>query len=168
MIDIPDKPFAATREEWRTWHKDAKKKYPVRYFLRYKLRLGLQRAWNRFVHSPWYWLKCRVWHRYNVVVCRKLGPTWVDRDHLILHVAFQCLADYVEKEAPTVATQTHEEVYRNYRDCGPEYAKKRADDWMGVKELYHWYVKHDPYDNEDEKQDEMLHRLIDVRRYLWT
>src|SRR4051812_47476278 len=45
-----------------------------------------------------YYLKCRFWRKYNVVKVRSLPPTWVDRDRLLLHAAFQILCDVVEKE----------------------------------------------------------------------
>lgn len=167
MINIPDKPFAATWEEWDDWHDNASKKYPVRYFLTHTLRYAVARTWHRFIHQPWYWLKCKVWHRYNVVVCRKLGPTWVDRDLLMFHAVFQCLVDFVEKEDPQMARQTHEDVYGRYRESGPEYAKKCADDYMAIKELYWWYKYHDPY-RVDGGLTEKLHQLIDLRGYLWT
>lgn len=173
MLNIPDKPFVATLEEWEDWHTEAKKKYPIRYFLTHTLPCRTRRGWYRFVHEPWYWLKCRLFHRYNVIVCRKLGPTWVDRDHLMFHAAFQCLVDYVEKEDPEAATQTWNDVYKLYRTPNGDgnnhnQAKKRADDYMVIKKLYHWYKKLDPYDNDHQKQNEMLHRLIDIRGYLWT
>ncbi len=47
---------------------------------RVKLRRKIQ-AICRWWHDSWYWIKCRLWHRYNVVVCRPLPPTWCDRDY---------------------------------------------------------------------------------------
>lgn len=38
-----------------------------------------------------YWLKCRLWHRYNVVVCESLPLTWNDRDQVgeVAHTAVE-------------------------------------------------------------------------------
>ena len=38
--------------------------------------------WDR-IHDSWYYLKCLLFHRYNVIKVRSLPPTWVDRDELM-------------------------------------------------------------------------------------
>lgn len=50
------------------------------------------------LHEIPYWIKCRLWYRYNVLKIKTLPPTWCDRDHLICHAMFQILDDFITKE----------------------------------------------------------------------
>ena len=136
-----------------------------------RLTRRLQRLTSR-LHDGWYWVKCRLWHRYNVVVCRSLPPTWHDRDYLLLYAAFQCLEDFVEKEEPWEFTG---DVYAVYLagGCTEEHAREEEAAWKTVRELYAWWETRQRADechvrddyNEDSR---MLHKLIDIRGCLWT
>lgn len=53
---------------------------------------------NIIFHEIPYWIKCRLWYRYNVLKIKTLGPTWNDRDHLLCHAMFQILDDFIVKE----------------------------------------------------------------------
>ena len=132
---------------------------------RVKLRRKLQAA-ARWLHDSWYWLKCRLWHRYNVVVCRPLPPTWCDRDYLMLFTTFQILEDFVDRE------QGHffENVYPLYLDCGKERTREEERDWDAIRNLYVWWQsrKADKYADDYDEDNAMLKRLIDLRKYLWT
>lgn len=46
----------------------------------------------------WYYLKCRLWRRYNTVTAPTLPPTWSDAVEKLLHVSMAILVDVVEKE----------------------------------------------------------------------
>ena len=134
-------------------------------------RAKLRRLWwaiQRQVHDRWYWLKCWLWHRYNVVVCRPLPPTWCDRDYLLVFAAFQILEDYVNKED----THFHIDVYKTYKESGYEEDRAREEerDWNEIRVLYGWWQerKTDKYADDYDQDNEMLHRLINVRKYLWT
>lgn len=50
------------------------------------------------IRDLFYYLKCKFFHPYNRVTAKDIPPTWIDRDQLMLHVNFQILVDYVEKE----------------------------------------------------------------------
>ena len=119
------------------------------------------------LQNAWYWLKCRLWHRYNVVVCRALSPTWHDRDYLLVYAAFQILEDFVTKERG----HFYEDVYALYLPgFGDKAARARDLEWQRIRLLYDWWQrrKDDPdYDNYDE-DSAMLHKLIDIRANLWT
>ena len=118
------------------------------------------------LHDAWYWAKCRLWHRYNVVVCRALPPTWCDRDYLLLYAAFQILEDFVQQEKG----HFYDDVYLLYLDCGEEMARERAADWDTIRELYAWWQtrKSDTDFDDYEKDSRMLRKLIDIRGNLWT
>lgn len=208
MLQInPPEPECLSIDGWEQWEREASKSSPVAWFVRKTVPRWFSRTWRGYVHDPWYWLKCRIWHRHNVVVIRSLPPTWTDRDERILHAVFQLLVDFVEREEHPRGEWSHlnrtreqlVEAYNTaYEECDPEIAagilktaEKRADDWLEIKALYEWWtverparkeapVGPDGYDSEwgrasneldaqrDDEDDAMLHRLIDVRGYLWS
>jgi len=135
---------------------------------RYHMRRYRFRHLTRRLCDAWYWLRCRLWHHYNVVVCRALPPTWCDRDYLLVFAAFQILEDFVKHEQPWEFTA---DVYAAYvTECGEEQAHEREAAWKTIRELYAWWQhrKADPdYDDYDE-DSAMLHKLITVRGCLWT
>lgn len=131
------------------------------------LRRRLQRLTYR-LHNAWYWLKCRLWYRYNVVVCRALPPTWCDRDYLLLYAAFQLLEDFIEKEEPW---EFAGDVYATYvTDCDENFSRQRAAEWQTIRNLYAWWKgrKNDDDHDDYEEDSKRLHTLIDVRANLWT
>jgi len=118
------------------------------------------------LHNFWYWLKCRLWHRYNIVVCKTLPPTWCDRDYLLLYAAFQILEDFVKYEKG----HFYENVYELYLPDGEERARNEEAHWNIIRELYSWWQRRkndNDYDNYKE-DNQMFHKLIDVRENLWT
>lgn len=198
LFAIPNTPDALGWDDWVQWEKDSARRYPVRWLLGCAIPSQIDRTWRRFVHDPWYWLKCSVWHRYNVVRCRSLPPTWCYRDRLLLHVSFQVLTDFVERERPW-------ELYEigklpNGSDCvgekiaGPdsvfktvrsrylelghdeEDARERAASWGEVAFLYCWWRERlkasEDCRNENtpvyDDDTDMLCRLAKVRKCLWT
>lgn len=176
---VPGKPFVLEWDEWENWHADSKRKYPIRYILSESIPLWFAIAWRRYIHEPWYWLKCRLWYRHNVIYIKTLPPTWNDRDDRILHGMFQVLVDFVELEDPYEFKQTWQEHYDTYAKCDPDFvpgeivqhAKERADDAQTLKDLYRWWTIERPAmgeESSDAEDQAMLHKLIDIRRNLWT
>lgn len=133
---------------------------------------GHQQTWESEIKmldvlkDLWYRLSCRLWYRYNVVVCHALPPTWVDRDYLLLYAAFQILEDFVLREEG----HFHEDVYALYLpECGEKMARLRERDWQELRFLYQWWQQRKHAVNDYYHEDTMmLHRLIDIRKLLWT
>ena len=50
------------------------------------------------IKNWFYYLKCLLFKRYNVLRIRTLPPTWSDRDTILSHAMFQILDDFVNKE----------------------------------------------------------------------
>lgn len=197
-FEVPDMPDALTHEGWDEWEDQSRRKYPVRFFLSETIPRAYWRFWNRFIHDPWYWLKCRLWYQYNVVRIKTLPPTWMDRDQTLLHAAFQVFVDFVEKEKPNEMLQSWQEHYDDYNyppaEAGSinEFAKKRADDAQSLKDLYRWWTverpaRKCPYDaiTDNKNKDQLLAagdadvafenedtakliELCKLRRNLWT
>jgi len=53
---------------------------------------------KRKIADKYYYCKCFLFHRYNVVKAKTLPPTWVDRDLLLLHSSFAVFCDVIENE----------------------------------------------------------------------
>ena len=99
----------------------------------------------------------------NVLKIGSLPNAWRDKDEVILHACFQLLKDFIEQEKEII-----EAIDWEYDD---EQKKAKAE----IDFLYDWWMKksHDE-ENLDklkaqyEEDNEMLKRLIDVRKYLWS
>lgn len=165
---IPTKPNAATGREWREWERSAKRDYPIRYFLSEVLNIKVMQIWRRWVKKPWYYVKCALWHRHNVVRCKKLSPTWHDRDHLMLHAAFQCLVDFIEREEPWYFKASDEEIREAWKDFA-ERGEEEIAAWRELRELYAWWEDYESDDlDQHEFETEQLVRLVKLRGHLWT
>lgn len=174
LFRVPNKPFILGFDEWEEWEAEAKKQYPIRYFMSETLPI----KWGRFTRicfrDPWYWLKCAVWHKYNVVKCRRLGPTWCDRDHLLVHAVFQILTDFIDKEKPWQFEASDKEIIDAYSGDGfgdMTYASTELANWTELKRLYFWWKGFDPMDDYHGSWDtitENMVRVIRLRKYLWT
>lgn len=128
-------------------------------------------SFRRKLDYLYWYVRGILWDRHNVVKCKKLPPTWCDRDYVLLHAAFQCLTDFIELEQPWQFKASDEEIRKAYEDC-PELAEREVKDWEELRSLYKWwanYTEHSP--REERRYDEatqMLHKLINLRGYMWT
>ena len=77
---------------------------------------------------------------------------WIDRDFIMLHACFQILQDCVEEEK----VDTH---------CDYETNKNFVDE---VRFLYNWWIVRKESVFSDDRDDEMLIRLMKIRTSLWT
>ena len=89
------------------------------------------------------------------------GWKWCDRDMLILHACFQLLTDCVEKEK---LLNGHVDWNRT-----PEDQEIKAE----IETLYNWWKERKKEDDDCESRqyeedNEMLIRLIKIRKHLWT
>jgi len=159
------KPFAASWEHWEAWHSQMQLRHPIRYFFTESCPTFFGRL-NRRCRDAYYWVRNSIWDRHNVIVCRKLPPTWSDRDHRMLHACFQLLTDFVDLEKPWEFSATKEEMLEAYKDC--DWAGERIEDWQELRELYQWWQKREETGQKYEIDQLMLTRLIKHRRLLWT
>lgn len=176
---IPNHPLIMAWDDWDQWEADAKKQYPVRFFLTKTLPIGWARFKRRFFVDPYY--EVRAFFRpFNVVKVRSLPRTYCERDLLLLHAAFQILWDFVDREQPsdfTLSEQELLEAYTHRYDGEETVMQDRIDSAMKLRELYAWWQKAKNYDDLDQWDDptysydacnEKLHQLIDIRGSLWT
>lgn len=102
----------------------------------------------------------------NVLKISTLDEDWSDKDNVMLHACFQLLTDCIEIEKLDEFTDWQQnDTYKQ--------AKKEID------ELYFWWKervkaehenKLDPgwINDQHDKDNEMLLRLIKIRGFLWT
>jgi len=171
-LRIPKKPFTLRWDmegecPWRKWHKFAKRRYPVRYFL----SESLPHFWEytiRWKMRDWYYGIKNWFFPWNVVKIKTLPRSWCDNDTRLLHLCFLMLTDWVEKEEPYEFHSTREEYIKSYTWDGKV-------DWERVKgrdtlhELYAWWKSYQDTDDGDyELEQQKLHTLIRLRGHLWT
>lgn len=85
---------------------------------------------------------------------------WCDRCDLLLYASFNLLVKFIEEEKPPTSIEGEENEHwdKAYRE---------------MYSLYDWW-KNDRKENSnfykesEEKDQEMLHRLVAIRQYLWT
>ena len=100
-----------------------------------------------------------------------LSDDWYDMDYVLFHACFQTLVNYIENEDPfEVIDWDWDERYQLIKKEMQDLYKWYNDQWDGEKwEIYlsDKQIDEDPF--MDEKiMDEMLQRLIEIKRYMWT
>lgn len=95
----------------------------------------------------------------NNLKIESLTQDWRDKDSVMLHACFQLLKDAVEQE--------HLLTNINWDTSEINIATKKE-----IEVLYKWWINYQeslaPDESEIKMQNEMLHRLIDIRWALWT
>lgn len=124
-----------------------------------------------------------------------LEKGWAERDELILHAAFQVLVDFMVKEKPGKAVDWEgtspdagkawgemKALYRWWTKKRPTRKDPLDDDRikcpclsetdLDKKEYAAWHracEKHDKLEKQWSEEDQAsLHRLIEIRGYMWT
>ncbi len=169
---------------WNDWARDAKKDFPVRFFLQEELPHFWRPIVRLFGHCC-YWIRANTYNRYHWVDARtpEYRWGWQDTDYRMLAACFNLFFECVEKE--------HLLTYWAWTDD-----EKRTEIRYEIDRLYHWWseerwddlknleaMHRDHKDGFDlgntmstwERQKEleeldqlMFHRLVNVRQYLWT
>lgn len=97
----------------------------------------------------------------NILEIECLSEDWCDKDVVLLYACFQLLKDFVEKEKDLIEQIDWQEKQ--------ETKNAKAE----IEHLYNWWIKRceqndDLNSKQYEEDNQMLKRLIDVRKYLWT
>lgn len=106
-------------------------------------------------------------HNPNTLHIDTINADWCDKDIVLLHACFQLFTDCIEKED-----------LNNMTDWTQD--EKFASAKVEIDELYNWWKDRVKKENDGkpeglilsekqyEKDNEMLIRLIKIRKYLWT
>lgn len=96
----------------------------------------------------------------NILKIDSLNANWRDKDSLLLHACFQILKDFVENE----------DAFNSHIDWAHDERHRAAK--IEILALNDWWLSHSeksvPEEKSYELENQMLHRLIDVRWALWT
>jgi len=176
-----DKPIALSMKSitpteeytWEDWEMETATKYPIRYFLQEVLPIWFYCRIMKPIKNLFYWIRCHTYNRYHILKLQspryKWG--WCDAVEQIMIASFTVLVNFVEKE----------EAFTSHIDWDSDYEHACAKNEM--MELYNWW-KVERWEEEKEletdcayfaideklkkKDDEMFHRLVNVRHYMWT
>ena len=165
---------------------------------RHELKYWIEGLWRDiWGWRPLYWLRCHTFTKYHIInISGQDGYKWgwIDRDHAMYLACFKLLTEFVELEDPTVGQRTLDD-YRGepgvIDDAEWEQYHKpsivpQLEREVEVRALYDWWKTtrkqewdacyamksgqpmYDEMDRLEEKDEEMLMRLMKVRRTLWT
>lgn len=170
---------------WEDWEEENSKAFPIRWFF----QRTIPYLWSKFTR-PFkrfaYWFRTHTYNRYHIIDLRNADGEykwgWIDRREAILLACFKLLVDFVEKESPELKNPP---IRRT--DCTDDYSIKSDEHWFTLNSeihlLYKWWTEERlkdlelyysdlrcdlPYDYLDNKNDEMLIRLMKIRQALWT
>ena len=133
-----------------------------------------------------YWLLYRTVSRYKDghwrVTPKTLNIGYHDQDALILHCSMQCLVDYHDKEMYIVDWTWREDFVSAKKDIEEIYQWWTIDRDIKLKEIEQLYDEsntssyrrkeymrvHDIEAFIDKTDNDMLHKLIDIRKFLWS
>lgn len=171
-------PFALGWDEWDEWEAAKYREAPLAFIV----QKTIPRLVGRYITQPprnlYYYLVCRLWHRYNVLRIKTLPPTFVDRDEVLLHASFQILTDFIEKEEPWRFGKTRQQIIEAHGLDENTPANQWADieieiqEWSDVESLYYWwknYRRPSRFTHQDRiLENQKLWLLIRYRHFFWT
>jgi len=133
--------------------------YEIPYYLKYLNIVLFDISWE---------IKYRTTKKYHIVNT-KLNPSYYDSSTLMLHACFSLLEDYVEKELGGISNleekmvddKIFREVYEIY-----SYWKSRGNPLLKY-DLIDSIKDEEQKDELNDKEQEMLLRLVSIREDLW-
>lgn len=88
----------------------------------------------------WYRLKCWVYHRYTTVKPRTLPyHTWCDRDKLLIHMNFEILSQFMEKELKGYRAEDWEYYYTEQPGSLIQFGDSKKDPYYVLDYLCRWW-----------------------------
>ncbi len=188
------KPYALGWDEWDQWHKSAKQKHPVRYWI---AETGLKKLQNLiyYPYDIYHTIKTYIRNRFidklHYLHTGLKPGEYHDLDYRILHGLFNELVIYVETECawsygkPKEVKHLYKFKDGSCKQAGLDYLNWGIKDkYKGklttfaksckeIKRLYLWWTvkrpqRKNPYlDKWYEEDTKMLVDLIKIRKDLW-
>lgn len=109
---------AGTSKEWKTWHKEASAKHPIRYWLAEEALDWMQDfvTWPvRKLYDVKYYINNRWVTRTHTLTSNLKRGQWHEFDTRLLHCLFDELVNYVEVEEAWSNIAWHEEARKKYK-----------------------------------------------------
>lgn len=98
--------------------------------------------WSGLIPDIWYYIKCKLWRRYNRVIIPTLPPTWIEWDERLLHVNMTVFVDFMDSAAESrwnvcslhnlMADPNEDEMSRNWAESALPDAKEQ-------EAIYAWW-----------------------------
>lgn len=111
----------------------------------------------------------------NVLHIPTLSRRWSDKDQVLVHAMFTLVEKFVDEEWHGLVAQREwlSKCLENDDPVVSRWAESMFPTFNTIQDIYDYWQDRkykDDYLSEDryEEDDEMLHKLIDVRGYLWT
>lgn len=192
---LPIKGFSNTGDYcWEDWREDAKKQYPIRYYLSETLPLWFASKIVCSIKTLIYYIKSHTWKKFHYIDIRNYEYKWgyVDADYQILYACFTILTKFVERGKPERQISYIKEylVKNETLHCSINDYKNKLLAYEEILILYKWWnierpallqninnalkIKDKNYNeyrllSEQLTKDERnaIKRLADVRNYLW-
>jgi hypothetical protein len=178
-------PAALTWWGWEAWKRELKKECPIRYFFKYgPIHTARIRVQARLSRLRWNILHRVVpKHQYHIIRPRTLTPGFHDHDERILHACMGEIRQFVDNSGPIVSWDDHDPgnllILHEMLDICDWWVRvypTREQEWERAFEEQHGAERGADYFDalfEQEKkwkdeEDQMLSRLIKIRRYLWS
>lgn len=109
------KPFALEWRDWDEWHKNAKKKHPIRYWIAEEVLTSIQNIVNLptdLYHTIEVYIRNRFIDKVHYLKTDLVPGQYYDLDTRILHALFTELTDLIEVEYANI--QRYSEKENNY------------------------------------------------------
>ena len=146
-------------EDWAVWKNEMKEKYPIRYFLTNEFEAMFVWPITMRVQRVQEWVRYRTTRRYHIV-STGMKPGYSDVTEKMLHVNFNMLKDFVEKEKAQMFNVfgANDDLKLNNKDAGiahlvwemglepDEYnsTEQQAKNAREIYDLYNWWIDERP------------------------
>lgn len=167
---------------WEDWGRDAKAEHPVRYWLTETFPPFFYGR-LRPLKDAWYWFKSNTFRRHHLLDLRNPSYKWgwVDVSEAILYANCNLLQKFMEVEKPWEridwqSDDGHSEAWYEISAIYQWWTEARDEDRRKLERMYDLagrdrkkVLEAAQFEADMQlREDKMLHRLINVRHYLWT
>ncbi len=193
---LPSRMFPNSPDEytWEDWEEETQKAYPIQWFFRESIPDWWRGIYNRLRNMYWA-IAHRTTHRYHVLNISNPGGGitynvgWIDTDTQLLAVCGKLITNFMENEKPFGHIDTSEEPWAGYaREWAALYVWWTVERPLSIREydaaMDRWHDKRMAEGPEaakllfdklnatelaiDERDTEMMTRLIKTRKTMWT
>lgn len=181
------------KEELRVFH-DLSDLFDYKPTLKERILWDLEYYFCKWPRDRYYDIRNGLFHRYDLIRTGLKKTSWWDKDHLMLYGMMNLLVDYVEGEKcfETIVWDQDdvskdvkakiEKIYNWWKQY-PQQLKieenalhqwcefnrqKNKTETEKISEKRWWDELHELEAKREKEEQEMLHLLIDIRKFLWT
>lgn len=176
---------------WEDWHRDVKKKHPIKYFILETVPLII-RIKLHSISEGWYWFASHTYRKQHLLDfrqpkhntywhCYRYG--WCDITEKMIFVMFRLLEQFIENELGGIKKAKESLIWlENPETMAPQ---GQIDTTRTAIQLYEWWtverlqrfekinalnykLQYKEMEKLENDINEKLKMLIDIRRGMWT